>query len=173
MYNKFLPPFKNIPPNISCVYRLNFNDGHNYIGSTIELRSRITQHLSVIRRKSDYAANIPGTGKLISVEVILEVQDRDVLLDYESYCIYTQRADPLNLNVRNKLNVRGYAMAESQLSIQIVDLLSDGLTAKEVSEVVNLTKKQVETIIFELRQLDGSFTVAQLVANYLRRKLIK
>lgn len=56
---------------------------------------------------------------------------------------------------------------------QLVQYLADGYTVSEIADEEKVSRRTLEKRILNLRNECLCKTVAQLVANYLRRKLIK
>lgn len=56
---------------------------------------------------------------------------------------------------------------------QIVSLISIGYTIPEIASAAKINKRTLEARLIRLRDKSGSLNLAHLVANYLRKGLIK
>lgn len=56
---------------------------------------------------------------------------------------------------------------------EIVQKISDGYRVKEISVEMNVPVKDIDFKLRNLREMTGCKTMAHLVANFLRRGLIK
>ena len=56
---------------------------------------------------------------------------------------------------------------------EVVQYLADGRSVKEISEITGVKVRTIEGKIARMKYRTFSFTAAQLVANYLRKGLIK
>jgi DNA-binding CsgD family transcriptional regulator len=55
----------------------------------------------------------------------------------------------------------------------IVKKLSDGYTAKDIADEFSINVRTLEAKLIRLRDKSGSKNTTHMVANYLRKKLIK
>lgn len=79
----------DLQPNMMVVYKINYKNGKIYIGSTIDLKRRMQEHLSLNKNKKrqvcDYA--IMSQGGLEDVEIIEFINDINALEPREDYWI--------------------------------------------------------------------------------------
>lgn len=67
----FMPPFKGLPWKQKCVYRLNYKGGYFYIGSTVCLAGRLSEHKTNGRIKHRHPIKkIMQWENVVSVEVL-------------------------------------------------------------------------------------------------------
>lgn len=99
-----IPPFlyPDITNGIKCVYKLVFTDGYYYIGSTGNLKKRVSTHLSVLKMAGDALLNCSYRwmkGKSIEYVEIIEVSEKlPELRLRESREIKISKGDPKLLN---------------------------------------------------------------------------
>jgi group I intron endonuclease len=104
--------------NIMCIYKLSFDSGLFYIGSTINLMRRIIQYRNSLYSKTGIniflqaAANTHNSAK---IEIIELITDRKIIREREEYHIKIHFDNPKNLN-RNKwvVHVSGFPMTEEE-----------------------------------------------------------
>jgi len=78
-------PSSQISRGVSCVYRLNFKTGQFYIGSTVDLKTRISGHISDLLKdySGGYIKNIVHDRILISIEAWIIEENQQVLRQLE------------------------------------------------------------------------------------------
>lgn len=95
---------KDLQHNMCVIYKINYNDGHYYIGLTVDLKRRMSEHLNdgkkfSYRNVSDCDKAIYEQGGLEEVE-ILEFCKEEELEERECYWIkkYNAYESPLGYN---------------------------------------------------------------------------
>lgn len=166
---KLTPPFKNLQ-KIPCVYKINFKGDYFYIGSTVNIEKRINKHLSLLSRGKG-SKKIIGTMtnvEILSVDILHVIEDKVLLrrAEYEEI--------EKNLGSRFLLNTAHYEPNEQTIDLnQILLLLSNGDTSKEIGAKIRLSSRTVEKHLENLRASYGAINASHLISIALRTGIIQ
>ena len=70
-----------------CIYKLNFPNGKSYIGQTINLKRRMSEHNYKSNPKQVVDKAIQKHGRIFEVEILEIIEDTSLLNEREQYYI--------------------------------------------------------------------------------------
>lgn len=85
---------KDLKPNMMGIYKINFSNGKSYIGLSVDIKRRMSEHNSPSENKTPCDKAINKYGKITEIEILEFINDKNLLYERERYWIsYYQTND--------------------------------------------------------------------------------